>query len=516
MKKYFAFHPFLFSLFHILFLFSHNVEQVSNFEFLLPSSIALSLTLMLVLLSRSIVKDYNKADIIISVAIVLFFSYGHIYDLILDQHIGSFEIGRHRYLFITWGLLFTSSAYLTIRTHRDLHNLTNTLNITALSLVFISLFNIGVYELKLKNIRQDISTRMERQEITITDSEKVSEFRDIYYIILDGYASSSTLKDIYDYDNEKFTEYLEAKGFYVATKSQTNYPLSFLSIASSLNMKYVNYLTDVKRVKSKDPKIPYQMITDNKVMSFLKLKGYKFIHFSSGWGPTDRNMHADLNIRSKTFNEFLILLIQTTMLRPIERPIISDLSKSRLYTFSKLAKIPNINGPKFVFAHIVAPHPPYLFGENGESVPDTKLTMGGGTWSQKEDYLKQLTFVNKEVEKIVSEILIKSKVPPIIILQADHGPASTFSEDMFWQGKGWSATPTENMLRERMGILNAYYLPSGGNDLLYESITPVNTFRLVFDFYFNTNCGLLVDQSYYSAYDRPYEFIDVTDKIKHH
>jgi hypothetical protein len=164
----------------------------------------------------------------------------------------------------------------------------------------------------------------------------------------------------------------------------------------------------------------------------------------------------------------------------------------------------------------MAPHPPYLFGENGESVPGAKLKMGGRAWRQKKDYLKQLTFVNKEVEKIVSEILIKSKVPPIIILQADHGPASTFSEDMFWQGTGWSETPTENMLKERMGIFNAYYLPSGGNDLLYESITPVNTFRLVFDFYFNTNCGLLADQSYYSTYDRPYEFINVTDKVKYH
>ena len=164
-------------------MFSHNVEQVSNFEFLLPSTIALGFTLLLVLLSRLIFKDYNKAAIIISVAIVLFFSYGHIYELILDQHIGNFEIGRHRFLLLTWGLLFTYSTYLTIRTRRDLHNLTNTLNIMALSLVLISLFNIGVYELKLKNIRQDTSKRIECLEITTTDLENTSEFRDIYYSI---------------------------------------------------------------------------------------------------------------------------------------------------------------------------------------------------------------------------------------------------------------------------------------------------------------------------------------------
>ena len=514
MKKSFVIHPFLFSLFHILFLFSHNVEQVSNFDFLLPSAFALGFTFMLVLLSRLIIKDYNKATIIISVYIVLFFSYGHFYDLIMDQHIGSFEIGRHRYLFIIWSLLLTYSTYLTIRTRRNLHNLTRALNITALSLVLISLFNIGVYELKIINIRQDISKRMECVEITTTDLANVSEFRDIYYIVLDGYASSSTLKDVYDYDNQNFIDYLNTKGFYVATKSRSNYPMSSLSLASSLNMKYVNYLTDVIGAESNDPTIPYQMITDNNVVNFLKLKGYKFIHFSSGWGPTDRNMHADLNIRSEKIAEFLALLIQTTMLRPVEKPIINDLRKSRLYTFSKLANVYRINDPKFVFAHIIAPHPPYLFGVNGEPVPGAGLKMSGSAWKQKEDYLNQLTFVNKEVEKIVSEILTNSKVPPIIILQADHGPALTFSEVKFWPDAKWSKAPNENMLRERMRIFNAYYLPSGGNDLLYESITPVNTFRLVFDFYFGTNCGLLTDQSYYSNYDRPYEFINVTDKVK--
>jgi hypothetical protein len=74
----------------------------------------------------------------------------------------------------------------------------------------------------------------------------------------------------------------------------------------------------------------------------------------------------------------------------------------------------------------------------------------------------------------------------------------------------------ENMLRERMTILNAYYLPSDGNNLLYDSITPVNTFRLIFDFYFDTNNGLLDDRCYFSTYGRPYDFIDVTDSLKYH
>ena len=105
---------------------------------------------------------------------------------------------------------------------------------------------------------------------------------------------------------------------------------------------------------------------------------------------------------------------------------------------------------------------------------------------------------------LVDEILSKSDVPPIVILQADHGPASTFGSD------GW-ARPTENMLRERTSIFNAYYLPQGGSDLLYNSITPVNTFRLIFNRYFKTNYDLLNDKIYFSDYEQPYKLIDVTD-----
>jgi len=61
--------------------------------------------------------------------------------------------------------------------------------------------------------------------------------------------------------------------------------------------------------------------------------------------------------------------------------------------------------------------------------------------------------------------------------------------------------------------LNAYYLPDDGDGLLYESITPVNTFRLIFSSYFNSRYDLLEDNSYFSTYERPYQFVDVTEIV---
>jgi hypothetical protein len=74
--------------------------------------------------------------------------------------------------------------------------------------------------------------------------------------------------------------------------------------------------------------------------------------------------------------------------------------------------------------------------------------------------------------------------------------------------------PNEIQLGEKMTIFNAYYLPQGGSELLYDSITPVNSFRVIFSHYFNAGYTLLSDEVYFSPYHQPYKFINVTDKVK--
>ena len=87
---------------------------------------------------------------------------------------------------------------------------------------------------------------------------------------------------------------------------------------------------------------------------------------------------------------------------------------------------------------------------------------------------------------MVKGIIENSDIPPIIILQGDHGP-SHFDN------------------ASRMGILNAYYFPDAKAGL-YPLITPVNTFRLLFQTYFGEDLKLLEDVSYYSEYPEAYQF----------
>jgi hypothetical protein len=105
-------------------------------------------------------------------------------------------------------------------------------------------------------------------------------------------------------------------------------------------------------------------------------------------------------------------------------------------------------------------------------------------------YRDQVAYINKRMEHILKMILMNSETEPIIILQGDHG------------GPMGGPIPTE----ARMTILNAYYLPHGGSELLYDSISPVNTFRLIFDYYFDGDYSFLEDVAYYSPIDDIFDF----------
>jgi hypothetical protein len=175
-----------------------------------------------------------------------------------------------------------------------------------------------------------------------------------------------------------------------------------------------------------------------------------------------------------------------------------------------------IGSPTFAYIHLVMPHPPFIFTEEGEYIPqDIPLYWGvkDAEWKlfegrSAEDYVRyytnQLIYADKRILESVENILAYSPEPPIVILQSDHGPASLLD---------W-ANPTDAAVQERMSILNAYYFPKQDYSILYKTITPVNTFRIVFNEYFGTNYEFLEDKNYFSTWLAPYQFRDVTEIVE--
>jgi len=228
----------------------------------------------------------------------------------------------------------------------------------------------------------------------------------------------------------------------------------------------------------------------------------------------DNENQASVKIAGLSFrlNEYSTTFLQTTALSPFIQNFVADnVRTQRLQSLNNVSEVAYIRGPKFVFAHLTISHPPPLFDSEGNPLSKSQLEQIGGVYTDKENNLNQIIFVSKKMKEMADNILSRSDSPPIIIFQSDHGTTSLLGHPHHWK------RPFDKNIKgvaERMKILNMYYLPDGGDKLLYDSISPVNTFRIIFNYYFGANYELLPDRSYYSDHINLYEFFDVTEKIK--
>jgi len=508
-RKPLIIHPFLLAAFPVLFLFAHNIRELQISAVIIPITFVIIFTSLMFFLSKLILKDDQKAAVLLSFALVLFFSYGPFSRLIqgFQLFVGNFVIGPRKIFLITGGPLFYFGAHFIIKTRKNLHNLTKVLNVVALSLVLISLISISIDKFTSWRVIFD-----NRGKIPAKSNEmilaKTAKLPNIYYIILDAYGRADILSEVYGYDNGEFINYLKQKGFYIANKSKSNYHATFLSLSSSLNLSYLDLADGYQQEK----------FCDNRVFALMKQNGYTTVFISSL--DTDIRMSkADFNLRIGWLNDFDYQLIMLTpipeLLSKLQLSLGSySLHRERInYTFDTIEDTAEWDSPIFVYAHILSPHPPFVFGPNGENVqPNRKYNMGddaniflakGGTRDEYiEGYRDQIEYLNKRLIKFINHILSIKDNFPIIILQGDHGPRSM---TYMWN-------PDKTYLKEAYSILNAYYLPSNGNKALYESITPVNTFRLVFNLYFGESYNLLEDRSYYYNILLSPAIVDVTIK----
>ncbi len=256
------------------------------------------------------------------------------------------------------------------------------------------------------------------------------------------------------------------------------------------------------------------MVSNNRVFMQLRQLGYKIVSFSNGYDLTDLQQESDIYLAGENSpSSFETGLLNNTPLSlAIWRNAYDWHGKKIEFTFDELPATVDINSPKLVFAHIMVPHPPFVFAADGTPrYPDRPFNIYDGSdffsvgtkqeyW---DGYRQQVEYVNQKLLLAVKGILSNSKKPPIIILQGDHGPGLMLDHHNL-----------ENTnVKERFSILSAYYFPDQDYSTLYQGISPVNTFRIVFNKYFNTKYEILDDHSYFSDYLQPFLFTDVTGQL---
>ena len=484
MLRKFPLYPILFSVFPVLSLAAYNIDEISLDVILRPLFIFLLTGLILFGVAKLIFRDWDRAALAVLLFLFLFFIYGQVYSVLEDVTVQGISLFRHRTLVPLFGIFLALSLFFIAR-HADRSSLSR----YGLNLLSMVLLIYPVFQIVSNSIQQwwaERSLLSSSSEISAATNQP-----DIYYIILDAYAREDVLRDLLGYDNSDFLNALQQRGFYVAHCSQANYAYTEFSVTSALNYDYLDRL-DV--AGSRADRIA--LLKHSALRSFLESSGYKTVAFPTGWAFTewkDADLYLEYDQPVTALTEFESLILNTTMYR-----VISDVHSSRqgdtspkdlrrLRVFSLLEnikKLPEREANLFVFAHLVVPHLPYTFGPNGE-VPKFQ----GKNATHEEigaAYVDQVKFVNKEILKVIDALIQNSEVPPVIIVQGDHGPLPDLTEEA----------------SQRLPILNAYYLPGISMDqVLYPSISPVNSFRVVLTSYFGQDLPLLEDLSFFGPED---------------
>lgn len=323
---------------------------------------------------------------------------------------------------------------------------------------------------------------------------------DIYLIVLDGYGRSDVLQRWYGVDISPFLEQLRARGFWVVDKAYANYPRTNLTVATIWNMQYMHTLLSTDAAMLAAHK---QVIGESVVLTSLRDAGYTIIQIEGSWFWSNIPEYVDVYVKQKPISWMDLpgYYLSRTPFRGllyVADPWITwpSFENHRALIQHALTRLPEIaawSGPKLVFAHIISPHPPFVFTADGSSRPvDYGFTLNDGNEypgdmdDYRLGYTEQVRFMNNALLPAIDGILSASSRPAVIILVGDHGPGSMIDFG-HWE---------RSCLEERFPIFLALHLPGINPSSVGDVLTPVNIFRVVFNAYFEANLALLEDRAY--------------------
>jgi hypothetical protein len=497
----FPIYPLFFAIYPVLYLWSANRAQNSAYVVVPALLITFCITALVFFGSAVLMRSVHRAAFSTFVVSFYLLVFGHVINLL-----ALFQIYIH-YRYVMASFLLLPLVFVLAR-KGNFKPLAQILNPVSVLLVLMTVIPTGYYYLFSANQKVNRPQPLVAEGSAMLPSAPAT-LPDVYLIIMDGYSREDAFQSRFNFDNSAFVSALEQRGFIFPDCAQSNYPATTPAIASMFNMDYLDALGLAHRSVLTDAGSaelgPY--IQDNLVFQKFRAYGYQLVTFRGFLSLIDlKNVDYYVDIeedvsfeqRSET-SSFQVLYVRTTAFygyKTVQETLLQyfpdlflkilpgekrfeQIRQQNSFAVNQLKSMPAlVDSPKLVYAHLYASHWPYLIN------PDGSARLPYSERETDEGYLDGVRYLNNNMLAVIDSILANSKTPPVILLQSDHAyPESEGQPD--WSGKS------------RLPIFNAYYLPGGGSELLYDQITPVNNFRLVFKHYLQEDLALLPDVSYY-------------------
>lgn len=419
------------------------------------------------------------------------------------------------------------------------------LKIGVFAVCFIFVVQVGKVGARLWDIRHQLSYKASTQNLQPVHPVALADKPNIYYLIFDRYASAETLSNVYNFDNGSMLQFLTNQGFVTRQEAYANYPFTPQSVSSTLEMSYHGALgqrfnQDARQFQTA---FPYRSILNDSLLTqTLHKEGYTYNQVSSWWDFTRNNSTADYepsrSFRLRLFGISWWLtdlqrdLVNKSILSPwllkgvtVKQAAVIKYDRDRNPAQNLEAQLTALetiasqstkqSRPQFTFAHILSPHDPYVFDENG-ALPQYSSDRTDAGADETVKYTKQLTYVNRRLQGMIADL--RAKDPrAVIVIQSDEGPYPKQFRGKLTASHYYDPInlPLPQM-KQKFGILASYYLPGVDVQTNSEPITAsVNAFRFVLSHYLGYDLPPLPDCQFTAGNKFVmYDYHLVSDKLK--
>ncbi len=419
-------------------------------------------------LQRCTQLDTIRVIILVDLAILAFAFFGSIHDNAEAFLRGTvfFPYVRLWLTLAILGMLYLLLAVGVARTRKPLDGVYQTLNLTALLVVVFASVPFLSRAQAMQKVKASAQPMFQISQIPK---------RDFFYIVLDSYTSFESLKRYWKYDNSEFSSYLTNKGFTVMEGAKSDYASTPLCILSTFNLDRLPFERSAHHHALLFGE--NSLINQSLVGRVFQETGFELVNLSLFDLADTRKAYQ---FSQQRYNAYVTSFRETVAGRwhraRENRRMAFDIGVTNLALLSQLASFkPATNGSpnRFVYAHIMMPHAPFHFSADGSRRPEANAPEDQ---HNKDAYLGQLIYTTSLIRQTIDSLLANYDVKPVIILQGDHGFRSLFNSEAE---------------KEAHTILNAYYLPDVPDLAIPPGITPVSTFRLIFNHYFGANYPLI-------------------------
>lgn len=473
----------LLPLFFVFHGYMENYDFVPVKDAALLTGIYIIASLLFASLFWLLYRDLTKASLVAFCMMAFHFFFGSVHDGLKRILPGTF-ITKYSFILPAAIIVFIILVVLLKKRREPFRRLPKYLNVLLLVLLLLDTVLLAA---KIITPKKTLHTLPSGSSACDTCDKP-----DIYFILADEYAGKKELSELFDFDNSAFLTGLDNIGFRTLSSSRSNYNYTPFSVASVLNMEYLD-LKDGNRAQP-DLTYCYEAIRDNKLLQFLRHHQYDFYNYSvfDFEGQPARVQETFLPVKTRliTAQTFLHRFDKEIRFNLISRwkskknlEILTYANKhnnNNIYNLTYKLAQKKTNRPKFVYTHLMMPHYPYYFDSSGTEQPFEKLLEGNQV--NQRAYIQYLQYTNKKLMELVGQILRSSSKPPVIVLMGDHG-----------------FRHFEKPVDKEYYFLNlsTIYLPSRNYTGFTDSLTGVNLFRTILNTQFRQQLPMLQDSTIY-------------------